>query len=102
MSLVLQIKRSTTTGHTPTLSTNEIAVNLADKKMWIGVSGTPSILQLSMTGPTGPTGPSPVGPPGPTGPVGPTGPAGNAGPAGPPGPPGPPAGIGQRRDGERP
>ena len=43
MANILKIKRSTTSGNTPTLSEGELGVNIEDEKLWVG-DGSSNIL----------------------------------------------------------
>ena len=43
MANTIQIKRSTTSGNTPTLSTGELGVNITDEKLWVG-NGSGNVL----------------------------------------------------------
>ena len=43
MANTIQIKRSTTSGNTPTLSAGELGVNITDEKLWVG-NGTSNVL----------------------------------------------------------
>ena len=47
MSNTIQIKRSSTSGNTPTLAAGELGVNLADSKLYVGNGSTNVLLNPS-------------------------------------------------------
>lgn len=85
MTVTIAMKRSNTPGSVPTTSTvaaGELAVNVADLRLYTQDATTSPALVRRIVGPPGPTGPTgpagtpstgPTGAPGATGPTGPTG-----------------------------
>ncbi len=77
MSISIRLKRSSVPGESPQfLLPGEVAVNITDKKLWIGDINNNPVEIVGIQGPTGNKGPT--GDVGPLGPVGPQGPSADA------------------------
>ena len=89
MAITLKIKRSSTASSVPSsLQHGELALNLADRKLYVGKSDN-SVRAITTLGPRGATGATGSAAAGATGARGSTGATGSVGPTGPPGPTGP-------------